>query len=277
MTVGSFNNSIGFPRLTNNSSGMFMMPAKPVTPQAPKIDINLLKPTQPSQPVQQVVSAPAPVPTENSSHVSNTSKDNSNYWIGALAVAAAVVAGIYLNKGKKAEETVEDVKNVLPKVNKPHIKDNFLKALGVNDEEVSVGVRKEYDLVKTVMKAGDDGVKRPVVVRHGIKRVESISGPSNMRKTTFEKDNGVVLAEVFRDMEGNVCRYKVQDDEGRILREYDAEDGITKKFVYNKKGTLVSEVKYDCEGYSVEKRYNPETKLLDEEISFGENPEDFVE
>lgn len=258
---------------------MFVMPAKPTTSQAPKIDVSLLKPDSAPVAVQPMVQAPATPLVENMSQV-QPSKDNTNYWLGALAVAASVVAGIYISKGKKAEEVVNEVpQQVQKKVDYPHIKDNLLKALGVNNVELEIGEIHEYDLMKKVTRTRADGTKVDDIKRHGIKRIEDHDGQAALRRTYFVNDDNVILLSAHRDLEGNVVDYVLKDVKGHILKEYDAAKGIHKKFVYNKDDVLVREVKYDCNGHSIEKRYNPVARDVDEEdkVMFGDNAEEYLD
>ena len=200
----------------------------------------------------------------------DTKKDNTNYWLGALALAASAVAGLYISKGRNSEV----VQDVVPKskeiVHRPHLKDNFLTALGVNTDEVPLGVRNEYELIKNVtLKNGITITKS-----HGVKRVEDYSPIASIRRTLFETDEGKKLAEAFRNGDGEVVKYTVWDRDGRVLRTYDFEDGITHKFVYDKNGNQVSEVHYDREGWSKEILVENDDYLNKKEFEFGVNPDE---
>jgi len=201
---------------------------------------------------------------------SKTDKNSrSNYLLGLTAVAASVIAGIYIYKGRNPEAAAEIVEE-LPKINHPHCKDNFLKALGVYTIEPKHGMRKEYSIVKELKKKDADG--NPIIKRHGIKRIEDYSELVNVHRTSFETDDGLRFAEAIRSSTGDVVRYTVRDKEGRVLRWYDFFEGITYKNVYNKKGALVREVQFDQKGWSLERRYDSNGKL-EEEIQFGVNPD----
>jgi len=244
----NFNNSIAFPRLTNDKSGMFLMQKNPVK-----------EPVKEKISEQNLAIATHPV-----------KKDNTNYWLGTLAVAASAIAGIYIYKGRNIENAVQSVEKQVQKINHPHIKDNFLNALGTNTEEVAAGYRHEYSLSKVINLKDGSTIEK----KHGIKRVEDNASNGSVRRTLFETDDGVKLAEAFRNSMGDVIKYTVWDKEGRVIRSYDFNDDITRKFIYDKKGSLVSEVQFNREGWSLERRYEDNSPFHSEEIEFGINPQE---
>lgn len=249
MAVSNINNSIGFPRLTNKSSGMFMTP----------VSVNTAVPSTVLPPKSPVVQP-----------VAKKQESNSNYFIGFAALAASVIAGIYIYKGRNTEATTELAKREVARITHPHIKDNFFDALGINKEELSFDEIKEYNLYKLLKKTDADG--NPIKKYHGIKRVEAIDLSTQVHRTSFVDNENNLLAEAFRNENGEVMGYKIYDKEGRILRHYDASSGIVHKNVYNKDGVLVVTVDYDKKGWSYERRYDKTGKNLVEEIEFGENP-----
>lgn len=260
MTFSNFNNSIGFPRLANNSSSMLMTNfSKPVNANQQVAqdnkEIEQLK-------LQATILPPPP-------------KDNTNYWLGALALAASAIAGIYIYKGRNVEYVADVAQEAVTKINHPHIKDNFLTALGKYTEDLEYGIRNEYDLSKVLNKKDASG--NPIVIRHGIKRVEHNLNPVGLHTTTFETDDGKVLAEAMRNCEGEVVKYEVFDREGRLLRAYDNESGITRKFVYGKNGNLAREVQYDGKGWSSEIRYDSKGVLQGDKVEFGVDPNEIYE
>ncbi len=259
MAKDAFNNKIDFPRLTNNTSGMFTTLNQP----AKNTSAQLSSPS--AQP-----KAPANLPPLSKPQAKSDKNSRSNYLLGLTAIAASVIAGIYIYKGRKPE-AVTDAVEELPKINEPHLKDNFLKALGVYTVEPQHGMRKEYSFVKELKKKDADG--NPIIKRHGIKRVEDFSELVNIHRTSFETDDGFRIAEAFRNGKGEVVRYTVRDREGRVLRWYDSIDGITYKNVYNKNGALVREVQFDQKGWTLERRYDSKGIKLEEEIQFGVNPD----
>lgn len=248
MTAGNFNNSIGFPRLTNKPSGMFMTQI-PVQNNAVSSNISTVQPAV-------------------SRNVSKKEEDNSNYFLGLAALAASVIAGIYIYKGRKPDAAL--AKREALKINHPHIKDNFFEGLGINKDELSIDEIKEYDLYKYLKKTDKDG--NPIKKYHGVKRVESIDLSTQIHRTSFVDNENKLLAEAFRNENGEVTRYAVYDKEGRMLRDYDASTGLVHKNVYNKDGVLVRKVDYDKNGWSYERRYDKTGTKLVEEIEFGVNP-----
>lgn len=256
MTVNNFNNSIGFPRLTNNTPGMFMTIPQP---QSSVVD-------EVKQDVKPVVQPQAP-------SKSDKMNDNTKYLIGAAAVAASAIAGIYIYKGRNTAKVVENVsEEVQHKSNifAEHIKDNFLESLKGKCPELGLENKKEHTFEKLVRvdKNGKSILKvggEKQFVNRGLKRVDEIVAPAGVKQTTYVTDDGKELAKINWDDEGNVFDYVVKDRNGKLIRDFNVTNPeVTTKHIYNKENVKVSEVQYNGKGWSYEQKFDESGKFLNE-------------
>lgn len=256
MAVNNFNNSIGFPRLTNNTSGMFM--TLPLTQSSVNVEVK--------QEVKPEIAVSTPFKQGKKS-------DNTNYYLGAAALAASVIAGILIYRGKKSTETAETViEEVQQKVNifAEHIKDNFLESLKGKCPELGLENKKEHTFQKlvrvdkngkSILKAG--GEKQ--YVSRGLKKVDEIIAPAGLKQTTYVTDDGKELAKINWDDDGNVFDYIVKDRNGNVIRDFNVTNpDVTTKFVYNKENIKIAEVQYNGKGWSHEQKFDESGNFLSE-------------
>lgn len=248
MTVNNFNNSIGFPRLTNNTPGMFMTIPQPQSSAVVEV----------KQDVKPVVQPQAPSKFDKMS-------DNTKYLIGAAAVAASAIAGIYIYKGRNAAKTVDNVSEEVQykgNIFAEHIKDKFLESLKGKCPELGLENKKEHTFEKlvrvdekgkSILKAG--GEKQ--YVNRGLKKVDQILAHAGIKQTTYVTDDGKELVKINWDEEGNVFDYVVKDRNGNVIREFNVTSpDVTIKYIYNRENVKVCEVQYNRKGWSYEQKFD---------------------
>lgn len=268
MAINNFNNSIGFPRLTNNSSGMFMTP--PVSEEVK------IKPVEiPEKQIPQM---------QNTGSEKSGSAESQKYFIGAAAIAASAIAGIYLYKSrssaaKQLEQKVDEYANAIPKT-VPHLKDNFLAAIG-DAPDLDFVNKQVKSLLKRVRvdKNGKSILKKdkPVFAKRGISIVDECLQPSALVQRTFVTDDGKELARIDFDGDGKVWQYFVKDLKGNVIRDYNfSEPGLTTKKIFNKNNKQVLDIQYNDKGWTYEVRYNEDGTIhsTNELNPHLKNPED---
>lgn len=256
MAVNNFNNSIGFPRLTNNTSGMFMTLTQTQNSANVEVKPEVKPEIQPQVPSK-----------------SDKMSDNTKYLIGATAVAASAIAGIYIYKGRNAAKAVENVsEEVQHKGNifAEHIKDNFLESLKGKCPELGFENKNEHTFQKlvrvdengkSILKTGAE----KQYVNRGLKRVDEIVAPAGVKQTTFVTDDGIELAKINWDDDGNVFDYIVKDRNGNVIRDFNVTNpDVTTKFVYNKENIKIAEVQYNGKGWSHEQKFDESGNFLSE-------------
>ena len=261
MAINSVHNRIVFPRLANNQTGMLMskMPA-----QAEKKEENKLP----------VISEPELPPPPH-----RGMKENTKYYLGAAALAASTIAGIYLYRTRLKETPVEEFEDAVEPINYyafklvEHAKDKVLEIFKKSpDFRVEDRIETVYQQRVRVDKNGKSILKKAdkVFKNRGLKRIDMISRPGGAVQTRFVKDDGSVRAQIDWDDDGNLFRYFIKDDRGNIVRDYNySEEGLSTKTYYNKDNVKMKEVFYNGKGWTYERNFDeggyPELKNTAEE------------
>ncbi len=186
MAIENFNNSIGFPMVTNKTSGMLITHLSVQKPQ----DKPQIKPEIPVQKPSQKGMC-----------------DNSKYFLGAAALAASVIAGIYVYKGRKPEQALDAVKNNVIFYTKKEPKtgtDNkyFIKYLE--------NLKPDFDL--------ENKYQHPVG-KFGAYRVDEVLRPSAINHSEFFRKDGSLFASVDWDDDGKVISYTLMNKAGDIISQ----------------------------------------------------------
>ncbi len=258
---------IGFPRLTNNQTGMFMPMNNP---------IQVRRGVPESPPAIKEPELPPPPKNEN----------NYKYWIGAACLAASAIAGIVMYNGRLRENPIQKITEEEELITHysfklvEHTRDKVLELfnkcpdLGL-ENKVETTYQKRVrvdDKGKSILKKAEEQF-----VNRGLKRYDTLSRPSGMPQTTFVQDDGKVRALIDWDGEGNLYRYWIKNENGQILRDYNfTNPNVSSKYYYTKGGIMIKEVHYNNAGWTFERNYdrnglfvnehelNPEAKLIEE-------------
>ena len=238
---------IGFPRLTNNQTGMFM----PI-----KTPVQVRRGVPESPPAIKEPELPPPPKNEN----------NYKYWIGAACLAASAVAGIIMYNGrlrempiKVIEEEEEPIMHYSFKLVK-HTKD---KVFELFNKCPDLGLENKIDTTyqqrvrvdengKSILKNAEE-----VFVNRGLKRYDTLSRPAGTAQTTFVQDDGKVRALIDWDDEGNIYRYWIKNENGQVIRDFNfTTPNVSSKYYYTKGGIMIKEVHYDSKGWTFERNYD---------------------
>lgn len=256
MAINSVHNRIAFPRLTNNQTGMLMskMPVPAEKKEENKLPV-IVEPELPPPPHRGM-------------------KESTKYYLGAAALAASTIAGIYLYRTRLKETPVEDFGDAVEPIKYyafrlvEHTKDKVLEIfkkcpdLGFEDRVETV-----YQQRVRVDKNGKSILKKAdkVFKERGLKRIDMISRPGGTAQTRFVKDDGTVRAQIDWDDDGNLFRYFIKDDRGNIIRDYNySEAWLSTKTYYNKENVKMKEVFYNGKGWTYERNFDDNGVFLDQ-------------
>ena len=184
MSGNNINNSIGFPGLTNNRSSMLMTTLQPASEKLEK---------------------PASVENKAQKPSKQALSDKSKYFIGAAALAASSIAGIYIFKSKKPpqEDVVEETVRFIEKI-----------------EPVRSGIDFFKKYLEKLSPVFDMETKsQHPVGKHGAYRIDEILRPSAIKHSEFFRKDGSVFASVDWDDEGKIISYTLTNKPGDIISE----------------------------------------------------------
>lgn len=258
MATNSVHSSIGFSYLTNNLSGM-------LNTSSNHVSVNRGVPVSPPP----VKGPELPPPPDNGKDVA------AKYFIGALAVAASAIAGIYIYKSRLKEAPIVDYSagetNPITHYSfrlVEHTKDKFLEVFNkCPDLGLDNKIETTYQRRIRVDKDGKSILRNsaPEFVDRGLKRVDKILRPGSTAQTTFVQDGGTVRALIDWDDEGNLFRYWIKDNKGKIVRDYNfTEENVSSKYYYSKGGIKIKEVHYNDKGWTYERNYDKDGLFVNE-------------
>ncbi len=255
MAINSVHNRIAFPRLTNNQTGMLMKMTPPEKKEETKPPV-IVEPDLPPPPPQR------------------ERRDNAKYYIGAAAIAASTIAGIYLYRTRLKETPIEDFENAAEPINYyafklvEHAKDKVLEIFNkCPDLGFSNRVETVYQQRVRVDKNGKSILKKAdkVYKDRGLKRIDRISRPGGAVQSKFVRADGSVRAQIDWDDDGNLFKYFIKDDRGNIVRDYNyTNEGLSTKTYYNKENIKMKEVCYNGKGWTYERNYDDNGSFLDQ-------------
>jgi len=184
VAINSTNNSIGFPGLTNNRPGMLMtVPSAAENTKVPEVKVE--------NPVQK--------PSKEKM------SENTKYFIGAAAIAASAIAGIYIYKGRKPpkEENVEQTVQFIDR-----------------KEPVRSGIDFFKKYLEKLSPSFDFETKsQHPVGKHGAYRIDEILRPSAVKHSEFFRKDGSLFASVDWDDDGKVISYTLLNKNGNVINE----------------------------------------------------------
>lgn len=120
--------------------------------------------------------------------------DKNKYMLGASALAVSAVAGLLIAKSGKFKKSYEKLKDT------DSIK-NYIE-----------NMQPDFDLENKIEN----------IYSKGFKRIDEVIYPAGINHSEFFNKKGNSIASVFWDLDNKIVSYVIKDENGHILKKYDA-------------------------------------------------------